>query len=453
MLHLSTRGGMKGFGPSQRWTLGLFLALTLVSGAFLASAAFGHSRKQKVRGSGQRWEATWAAAPQAPSAGDAALGLIPASNPGVTGFSNQTVRNIVFTSVGGDEARIHLSNAFGTGPVEIGQATVGEELSGAELAPGTVRSLTFNGNSSVTIPAGSEVVSDPVRMLVRPLEDLAISIYLPNATGPTTYHAFSQQLNYVAPGNEAAVEDPSSYAGLPSASGPPYALGSSWYYVSGVDVVASRWSPGTVVGFGDSITDGTNSQINANDRWPSLLAKRLDAALGDRAPAVVDEGIGGNRVLSGSPCFGESALTRFNRDVLSVPGVRDVILLEGINDIGLSGAPNTGCSVPATVVTPTDIIHGYEQLIAAAHARGVKIFGATLTPVNDNAFEPDVDAINHWIRTSGAFDGVVDFNRAVSDPTDPLDFNPSDDSGDHLHPNDSGYQAMADSINLRMLLR
>ena len=442
---------MDSFSVRRR---GLRAGLVMVLGActLLASAApvSAKATRRAHRSSG-RWVATWAASVQAGSSVALSTFGEPTS-PAVSGFDNQTVRNIVFTSMGGDVLRIHLSNTFGAQPLVVGSSSVGVELAGAQLAPGTIRNVTFNGSRSVTIPAGAEVTSDPVRLAVHPLEDLAISLYLPSPTGPTTYHFASQQTNYVASGDQTAQADPASYSAL--ASIPPG--GSSWFYVSDLDVRASQSSGRTVVAFGDSITDGWQSQVNANDRWPSLLAKRLVAAFGDRAPGTVDEGIGGNRVLNDSPCFGQAALTRFDRDVLSVPRVRDVILLEGINDIGFSQSPNTGCSVPNTNVTAGQIINGYRQLIARAHARGLKIFGGTLVPFKGAAYwspaaEAKREAVNNWIRTSHAFDGVIDFAKATEDVYDPQYLDPAYNSGDNLHPNDAGYQAMANAINLAML--
>jgi lysophospholipase L1-like esterase len=424
----------------------LRLAVGLGSGLFalFGWAGVGNAAPRKARTRSGEWVATWTAAQHAPSH-DLFTLLGEPTNPGVTGFDNQTVRNVAFTSSGGRVLRVHLSNAFGTKPVVIGPATIAVELSGAQLVPGTVRNLSFDGHSSVTIPAGGDAVSDPVNLAVRPLEDLAVSLYLPSATGPTTYHFFSQQTNYVASGDQAGAEAPDSYAALPSTS----AAGSSWYYLSGIDVRSSGSSSGAVVAFGDSITDGFQSQVNANDRWPNLLDKRLIAAAGARAPSVVDEGIGGNRVLTDSSCFGQSALHRFDRDALSVPGVKDVIVLEGINDIEHSYS--TGPCFTEPQVTAAEIEQGDKQLIAEAHQDGLKIFGATLTPVNFPASDPREqvrEELNNWIRTSGAFDGVFDFDKAVQDRRDPLYFNPSYDSGDHLHPNDAGYKAMANVIKL-----
>jgi lysophospholipase L1-like esterase len=386
---------------------------------------------------GPGWVETWAASPQAPTP------LFP--NLANAGFHNQTVRNIVFTSVGGNELRIRLSNSFGIRALHVGRASVGVELTGAQLVRGTTHRVTFGGRASVTIPAGAEAVSDPVPMKVFPLEDLAVSLYLPTATGRATYHFTAQQTGYVAAGDHAGATAATAYT----------TTDTSWYFLDGLAVHSAR-SQGTVVAFGDSITDGFNSQVGANDRWPNFLARRLDAARGSKAPAVADEGISGNRVLHNSACFGVNALARFQRDAIRQPGVKDVIVLEGINDIGFSVLPNTGCAVPNTNVTAAQIETGYRKLITMAHAHRLKIFGATLTPFKGAAYwspagEAKREAVNHWIRTSHAFDGVIDFAKAVQDRFNPLYLNPAYNSGDNLHPNDAGYQAMAGAINLALL--
>jgi lysophospholipase L1-like esterase len=394
-------------------------------------------------GSGSGWVASWAASPMAPTA------LISAQ--AQAGFADQTVRNIVYTSVGGDAFRVRVSNAFGASPLTVGAVRVGLILDGAQLVPGSTHAVTFGGKTAFTIPAGAEVLSDPVAMRVPPLTELAISLYLPAPTGPATYHQDAQQTGYVASGDHAG--DPAATAYTTTTS--------SWFFADGFEVHAPQ-TPGTVVAFGDSITDGYQSQTGANARWPNYLARRLEAAFGGRAPAVVDEGISGNRILSPSACFGVSAETRFARDALSQPGVRDVILLEGINDIGFSGEPDTGCYTPNNPgVTAAQIEAGYRQLIAMAHARGVKIFGGTLTPFwGSNAGyggyygtdhgEALREQVNAWIRSSHAFDGVIDFSAATQDPVAPLYLNPPYNSGDSLHPGDLGYEAMAGAIPLRL---
>ncbi len=324
--------------------LSLACALLLPAGGAAANAA--------------AWVGTWGASPQ-----QATSLTMP-----VTSLSDQTVRNIVYTSIGGNRLRIRVSNSFGRRTVVIGAASVGVEFLGAQLEPGTVHRITFSGHRSVMLPPGAEAISDPVTMRVPPLTDLAVSLFLPRSTGPATNHSDAQQVNYLATGNRAS--DPAATAFSTTVQ--------SWYLLDGVSVTGSS-APGAVVTFGDSITDGYQSQVNANNRWPNYLARRLAARYGTAAPAVIDEGISGNRVLHNSVCFGVNAQARFDRDVLSQPGVRDVILLEGINDIGFSQTPNSGCTRPNTAVTAHQIIRGYQQIIARAHAAGLKIFGATLT--------------------------------------------------------------------------
>lgn len=413
-------------------------AAVLVTAAIVASMGAGAAAAPSNRG----WVATWAASPLG---GDTAQ------------FNNQTVRNIIYTSVRGSEVRIRLSNTFGSGPVEVGATSLGVVLSGAQLVPGTSHSVTFGGHTSVTIPAGEQVVSDPIHMEVPRLTELAVDLYLPSPTGPATYHQLAWQTNFVASGDHAG--DPASTAYTTKAS--------SWYFVDGVDV-RNPATPGTVVAFGDSITDVGHSEVDSQARWPNYLSRRLDAVLGNKAPAVVDAGISGNRVLNDSSCFGQSALARFQRDALSQPGVKAVIILEGINDIGFSGEPNTGCFAPNNpTVTAAQIEAGYLQLIKMAHASGVKIFAGTLTPFlgsncvyGGNFGTPKGEAlrqsVNQWILTSDAFDGVVDFDRATASPYDSRYLNASYNStggsacqtGDSLHPNDLGDEVMADAIPL-----
>ncbi|MBV9366197.1 MAG: SGNH/GDSL hydrolase family protein [Solirubrobacterales bacterium] len=379
-----------------------------------------------------------------------------------TQFNNQTVRNIIYTSVSGSDVQVRLSNTFGTGPVQVGGTSLGVVLDGAQLVPGTSHPVTFAGHTSVTIPAGEEVLSDPVHMQLPRLTELAVDLYLPSPTGPATYHALAWQTNFVASGDHAG--DAASSAFTTKVS--------SWYFVDGVDV-RSPATPGTVVAFGDSITDVGHSEVDSEARWPNYLSRRLDAVLGNKAPAVVDAGISGNRVLNDSSCFGPSALARFQRDALSQPGVKAVILLEGINDIGFSGEPDTGCFAPNNpTVTAAQIEAGYLQLIQMAHENGVKIFAGTLMPFlgsncvyGGNFGTPQGEAlresVNHWIRTSHAFDGVVDFDRATASPYDSQYLNASYNAtggsacqvGDSLHPNDLGDEVMADAIPLGWFTR
>ena len=383
----------------------------------------------RIQAARTSWVATWAASPMAAS--DSAQAE--------QGFSDQTIRDIVYLSAGGDALRVHLSNLFGTRPLTIGGASVGVVLDGGALVPGSSRQLTFGGRVAVTIPAGAAVTSDPLSGPVAPLTTLAITIYLPDPTGPATNHRYAGQSTYVGAGDQLA-----------DASGTAFGLRErSLYFAAEVDV-RSATADGTIVAFGDSITDGVGSDSGADDRWPNFLARRLAAAFGDRAPGVVDEGIAGNRVLSDSSCYGQSGLVRFERDALALPGVRAVIVLEGINDIRYARRAATACTSPVDrQLTAGQIEAGYLTLIALAHARGIRLYLGTLTPAA--AGEPLRSEVNDWILTSHAADGVIDFAAVTSAPGDPHRYNPEYNSGDNLHPNDRGYNAMADAIPLAWL--
>lgn len=380
---------------------------------------------------GTNWVGTWGASPIAASS--AVLT--------VTHLSHQTVREIVYSSVGGNRVRIRVSNVFGTQTVTIGRASISVEMFGAQVK--NLHALTFGGRPSVRIPRGADVLSDPVSMRVPPLTDLAVSLYVPGDTGPATSHFLAQQVNYLANGNSAMDTSAAAFATTVT----------SWYLFDGVLVSGS--SPGTVVALGDSITDGDHSQVNANMRWPNVLARRLVHTFGRHAPGVLDEGIAGNRVLNDSACLGVSALKRLHRDVLSQPRLRDVIFMEGINDIGFSSIPENPCTAPNTNVSVGQIIAGDEQIIARVHAAGAKIYCATLTPWRGSpawtpAGEVKREALNRWIRTSGACDAVIDFAKVIAEPGHPQYIDPKYDGGDHIHPNDAGYQAMGDAVNLSL---
>ncbi len=296
--------------------LGLLGAAALLIVALIVAVLPG-SRPAAAGGRGFSWVTSWSASAQVAAPGSLAVG----------GFDDRTVRDIIFASVGGDPIRLELTNAFGSAPLRVGRVTVAVAGSGAAVA-GQVYPVTFGGRASFQIPAGAQVISDPVAMRVWPLEDLAVSVYLPGRTGRATFHSDAQQVNWVsAPGDHAADRDARAFTTATS----------SWYYLSGL-IVRSPGTDGTVVVFGDSITDGFQSTVGRNDRWPDDLARRLDALDGPTL-SVADEGISGNRVLRGSRFFGASAEARFRRDVLDQPGVRDVIVLEGINDIGFGPVP------------------------------------------------------------------------------------------------------------------
>jgi lysophospholipase L1-like esterase len=364
----------------------------------------------------------------------------PAMTIGGPDFANQTIRMVVHTSIGGSSLRIKLSNQHSTTPLAVGEVDIAVQAHQATAVAGTRHTVSFSQAQSLTIPVGAEVTSDPIPMTVAADSNLLVSIYLPQATSSSTWHYDAFDTTYIsAPGDHAADTDDANYVTATTA----------WYYLDGLEVLAPS-ARGTVVAFGDSITDGYNTPIGAYATWPEDLARRL---AGDHPLGVVDAGIGGNRVLTDVPDnwqAGASAIQRFGHDALSQPGVRDVILLEGINDIGNMAGPN------GTTLTAQDLENGYLNLIAQAHAAGVRIIGATILPCYGNsnyspAGETIRETVNNWIRTSGAFDGVIDFDKVMRDPPNPIALNPAFDSGDHLHPNAAGMQAMANAIDLSLL--
>ena len=385
------------------------------------------------------WVGTWTAAlvgsPQNPPPPAVATAAAPAP---FMHFNNQTLRQIVRTSIGGRRVRVVLSNAFGTTPLTIGAAHLALRDKDSAIVTASDRALTFSGRPTMTIPAGAAWVSDPVDLTVSPMSDLAIDLYVPgntNAPSPLTYFGGALQTSYVS--------ETGNHAG--TAAFPVVATTPSWFLISRVEVMAPP-SVGAVVAVGDSITAGSRSTPDTNNRYPNHLARRL-AAL-PSPMAVLNAGIGGNRVLN-EAAFGAgiNVVARFDRDVLEQTGVTHVIVLEGINDIGASRDNPTP--------TAEDLIAAHKQLIERAHTRGVRIFGATLTPFEGaNYFSPAGEAkrqaVNQWIRTSRAYDGVIDFDEATRDPGHPARFLPQYESGDHLHPSDAGYKAMADAVDLAL---
>ncbi|GHJ37484.1 SGNH hydrolase [Streptomyces sp. TS71-3] len=356
-------------------------------------------------------------------------------------FDEQTIRMVAHSSVAGSDIRITLSNRYSDTPLNVGAVTVAAQQSGGQARPGTTRTVTFGHQGGFTIPAGGESVSDTVPITVGTGENLLVSLYVPGATGASTWHSDAFDTTYTASGDHTGDEGAAAF-GSPT---------TSWYYLSGLDVV-SPTAKGTVVAFGDSITDGYHSSTGTYTGWPDFLGRRLGAEPGPQRLGVVDAGIGGNRVLTDVPNLwqGVSALKRFGHDALGQPGVKDVILFEGINDIGNNAGPN------GAPLTAADLEDGYRTLIKAARAKHVRVIGATLMPDEGNGYyTPAAEAIrqdvNQWIRTGGAFDGVIDFDRAMRDPAHPTALYPDYDAGDHIHPNDAGMQVMADAIDLRLL--
>jgi lysophospholipase L1-like esterase len=361
-------------------------------------------------------------------------------------LKEQTLRQIIRTSIGGSKLRIRLSNLYGAGPVTIGPVRVGRSGGGSAIHAGTDRPLTFGGKSSVTIPKGADALSDPVALPVRALEELAVSLYVPAAIEASTIHGVAMQTAYLAPGDVTAAEK------LATAE-----TDDSRFFLTDVDVEAPADARSLVI-VGDSVTDGVGSTDDRNARWPDALAARLQGDPALASIAVINAGIAGNRILNdgGERFIGPSTLSRFDRDALNKPGVRWVLLLQGINDISASSILKT----PKDNVSAEQIIEGMKTLIARAHAKGIQIWGGTLLPRKGvappfNAPENEVKraAVNAWIRNSGAFDAVIDFEAVVRDLDDPDRMRPAFDSGDHRHPNDAGYKAMAAALDQTLFAR
>jgi lysophospholipase L1-like esterase len=435
----------------------LLTIVTVVAAHVSFTAAQGNARKQ------ENWVPTWGTAQQlvrtpppilTPPTGQppqtAAAGLATTSATAqrgrgpagsvfrVTTFSNQTVRMILRTSIGGRRARLKLSNAFGSTPVLVGAAHLARRGTGSALVGGTDRTLTFAGKASFTMMPGVVAVSDPVDIDVPAVGDLAVSLYLPTETGPPTAHATGLHTTYVSTEGDFTGQSEFPLAGTTQ----------QYYWVSSVEVDAPA-EAAAIVTFGDSITDGARSTADTNNSWPALLAARLAADKATANISVVNEGIGGNRLFTDAAGLaGVSALARLDRDVFSHPAVKWLMILEGINDIGTLASTTT-----TSPITQDDLIWVLQQVIDRAHAHGIKVIGCTLTPYEGAGYSRENGeairaGINQWIRTSGAFDGVVDFEAATRDPNNPKRFRPDFDPGDHLHPNDAGYKAMADAIDL-----
>ncbi|QDY77276.1 SGNH/GDSL hydrolase family protein [Streptomyces qinzhouensis] len=384
-----------------------------------------------------RWAASWGVSHKYPGA---PAGWPPNWSSG--GFADESVRQVLRVSSAGSQVRLRVSNRYGTQPLVVTGATVARSGEGPAVRPGTVRTLRFQGGRGLTVPTGRDAVSDPLALPVRPLEKLTVTLHFAaGGTGPVSYHPEGLTTSYRAAGDRTR-----DTSGQPFAGEGSYA----YYVISGVDVAGPR-TAGTVVAFGDSITDGAGSTPGADNRYPDQLAERLTAARSRLS--VVNAGMSGNTLLSDSPCFGQKGIERFRHDVLDQPGVRTAVVLIGINDIGAGGGPDFGCGL-APLVTARDVINGHRTLIRLAKARGVKIVGATLTPFKGIEYEGYYSEaknavrkeVNHWIRTSGAYDAVADLDVALRDPADPDRLLPAYDSGDRIHPSDAGMDAMARTV-------
>jgi lysophospholipase L1-like esterase len=439
-----------------------YIALTFV-GLASGSVWFGFGSAARAQTTtGEHWVATWATAEQlavtggaaggrgATAAAGPAVGIVPAAPappppppgtpqrrfpipPTLAGLNNQTVRMIVRSSIGGSRVRIRVSNAVGGASVALGSAHIAIRSKDSAIVPATDHALTFGGKPAATIYAGQVLISDPVNLTVPPLADVAVSLYFPKQTSAQTNHRFSLHDTYISKDGDftarASITDPASVV-------------QSYYYLAGLDVMAPA-DAGTIVTFGDSITDGDQSSLSTNSEWPAVLAARLQKNRATAHIGVVNAGISGNRILGDNG----GGLVRFFHDALDQPGVRWITLLEGINDVS-GGARQTG----PNAFSADDLISAYRQVIAMAHGAGVKVIGCTLTPFGGSSAYSDRgeeirSAANKFIR-SGEFDAVIDFDLAVRDAVDPKRYRKEADSPDLLHPGDAGYKLMGDAVNL-----
>jgi len=422
LLPVPPAGGARPSRPGRRNFLRAGPGLAAGAAAGLALPA---APARATPGPGERWCATWGAAPAGPP---------PAAS--LQGFTGQTLRLVVHTSIGGNRLRVRFSNEMGSAPLRIGAASVAIRSSSSAVLQSSLRDLAFGGQSAITIPAGAPALSDPVELALPPQADLAISLYLPGASQATTLHDMALTSSYVSPSG-----DYTSTVSMPVSR-----TITSWPFLTEVDVDGAVPA---LVAIGDSLTDGARSTGNVNRRWPDYLARRLQSSLGAGGRiGVVNRGISANLLLgdyAAALVAGRDVLERFDRDVLAVAGVRYLALLIGINDI---------CYSPGSSPIPAaDLIAGYRQVIARAHARDISVIGATLPPMAGFVYYTAARdavrrAVNSWIRASGAFDAVADIELALRDPQDTGRILAAYDSGDHLHPNDAGYQAMANAFPL-----
>ena len=419
---------------SERRTLSLVVITRVMAILSLATAmvACGGVDSNK-----NQWIASWYAAPQSYN-DPIPTSIIPTPFPPIS-ISNQTVRQIVHVSYGGSQIRIKLSNLLGAAPVTFTAVHVARSTGGSGIDITADRSVTFSGQSNVTLAAGTEMWSDSVNLSSPTQADLAVSLFIQSSAPVATYHLSALQTSYLASGNQTGVASLSGATTL-----------SSYYWLSEVDV-SSTDNVKVIVTFGDSITDGVGSVVDTNHRWPNLFDDRVQAAVGSVGKAsIVNAGLGGNRWLH--DVFGPAGQSRFARDVVGVPGATHVVILLGINDIGF------GELIPSEAVSSDQIITAINTAIAQAKAQHMKVFLGTLTPYQgsfyfDEAGEAKRQAVNAFVRSAAGVDGVIDFDKAIQDPSNPAALFPAYDSGDHLHPSNAGYQAMANAIDLSLLNR
>ncbi len=372
-----------------------------------------------------KWVGTWTAAQQLTE---------PANMPPSPGLSNNTLRQIVHVSIGGNQLRMKFSNQYGSTPVTMNSVHLAVSTGGSTIQTGTDKALTFEGKEAVTIPVGETVSSDVVNFSISNLENIAVTIYFGSVPSALTGHPGSRTISYIQTGN-----------GINNLSMPTAVTTEHWYIIAGIDVITDDSSKG-IVALGDSITDGRGSTSNANNRWTDNLSRRLRGNPSTSNISVLNQGIGGNAVLSGG--LGPTALSRFQRDVLEQSGVRFLILFEGVNDIG----PSSSVSVA------TNLIDAYKELISKAHSQNILVYGATITPFGGSQYDSNIheqarQTVNSWIRTSGQFDAVIDFDAAVKNPNDQTRLLSTFDSGDHLHLSPAGYEKIAEVIDINLFTR
>jgi lysophospholipase L1-like esterase len=409
------------------------LAVALAAPAYAAAP----TAKPAAAAETSHWVAAWAAAPQSVPQNPAAPSYNRAPQ-----IERQTIRQVIYSRVAGQQARIVISNRYGKDPLVIARTRIAQSLPRAAIEADTDTAVTFHGKAEAVVPAGGELRSDPVAFKTRPGEAIAVSFYIDKTVAPLTWHKLASQVNYVSGRGDYSSE--ASGKSFPSRI-------TSYLWLAGLEVDTGKRDDYAVAAIGDSITDGMRSTLNANRRWPDVLAQRLAGT----SASVVNLGISGNRLLSDSPCYGERLVARFKPDALEQPAVRSAIILIGINDINFANMrPRAGldCDFPHTQVSAATLIAGYERLIAEAHAKQVKLIAGTITPAS---LPPDREAIrtavNKWIRESGKFDAVIDFDAALRDPQQPSRMLPKYDSDDHVHPNDAGYAEMGKLIPLDRL--
>jgi len=406
-------------------SLFLSIALTIFLFSFIFVSCSGTGR-EGVPGSNVAWVGTWRTAPQL---------VEPYNNPPEPGLSHNTIRQIVQVSLGGDSLRVIFSNEFSKNPVKMHEVSIALSAGGGVIDTTTDKKLSFDGNLEVTIEPGTTVTSDPFRFEMEPLSRLAITIYFGDTSPDVTGHPGSRTTSYILSGNKLSAVD---FSGAVRTD--------HWYIINSIDVVAPE-SAAAVVTLGNSITDGRGSGTNKQNRWPDELARRLQENPETRHVAVLNQGIGGNCVLS--ECLGPSALSRFERDVIGATRVRWLIILEGINDIG------NAQGLERSMQVANDLIAAYEQMIDSAHAESILVYGATLLPFGGSFYDsPEHEAartkVNEWIRNSGRFDAVIDLDEALRDPENPKQLLSEADTGDHLHPNETGHRMIAEAVDLSL---